>query len=41
MGHQANFGLTNGATKAKGDADNNGTVDVTDRAVWEIQFKQK
>ena len=35
---QSNYGLTSGVTKAHGDADNNGTVDTIDLAIWTIQY---
>lgn len=35
---QRNVGLASGATKAQGDADNNGTVDSDDLVIWETQY---
>lgn len=35
---QQNVGLASGATKAQGDADNNGTVDSDDLTIWEVQY---
>ncbi|NOZ38900.1 MAG: hypothetical protein GXP24_01575, partial [Planctomycetes bacterium] len=35
---QRSFGITSGATKSQGDADNNGTVDAADLGIWETQY---
>jgi hypothetical protein len=35
---QQNVGLASGASKAQGDADNNGTVDSDDLVIWETQY---